>query len=331
MKVRKGKSPIKKEHPSEKIELHLRNAHRQRYPLEELIMGCPELSAFVNPNSYNDLSIDFHDSKAVLALNKALLMRYYCITWWQIPKNYLCPPIPGRADYIHNVADILATSNHGKIPTGNAVTCLDIGVGANCVYPIIGNHSYGWSFIGSDIDEFALQSSSAIVANNSTLKGKVDVRLQPNGNHIFQGLLTKDDRIDMVVCNPPFHASLKDAQKGTAQKLSRLHQKKVKKPELNFGGQGHELWCTGGEAQFIETMITESKSIGKTCLWFSTLVSKSSNLPNILEKLEATGPIEIRTLPMGQGNKISRLVAWTFLQSKEHKKWAEIRWFGADN
>lgn len=326
MKVSKGKSPTKKEHPTEKVELHLRNAHRQRYPLEELIMGCPELSAFVNPNSYNDLSINFHDSKAVLALNKALLMRYYGITWWQIPKNYLCPPIPGRADYIHNVADVLATSNHGKIPTGNAVTCLDIGVGANCVYPIIGNHSYGWSFIGSDVDKAAIQSASAIVANNSALNGKVSIRLQPNASHIFQGVLTKDDCIDMVVCNPPFHASLKDAQKGTVQKLSRLHQKHIQKAELNFGGQGYELWCIGGEAQFIETMITESKSFGKTCLWFSTLVSKSSNLPRILAKLEATQATEIRTVSMGQGNKISRLVAWTFLTPEEHNKWADVNW-----
>jgi len=116
-------------------------------------VSCPELGVFVKLNDYNDESIDFSNPEAVKMLNTALLKHYYKINHWNIPANYLSPPIPGRADYIHHIAELLGGSNNGKIPTDNKIKCLDIGVGASCVYPIIGNKEYGWSFVGSEIDE----------------------------------------------------------------------------------------------------------------------------------------------------------------------------------
>ena len=128
--------------------LHARNRHRSRYDFPLLVKEHPELSRFVRVNEYDDESIDFADPAAVRSLNKALLKLYYGITHWDIPENYLCPPIPGRADYIHHVADLLRSCNNSVIPRGTSVTVLDIGVGANCIYPIIGVKEYGWHFVG---------------------------------------------------------------------------------------------------------------------------------------------------------------------------------------
>lgn len=161
-----------------KSRLHPRNKHRERYNFNQLISSSPDLAQHVKPNRYGDESIDFSDPKAVLALNKALLKHYYGIISWDIPDGYLCPPIPGRADYIHHIAELLAQHNFGKIPTGKNIKCLDIGVGANCVYPIIGNHEYGWSFIGSDIDAVSLDSAQKIVDSNPTLSNNVELRYQ---------------------------------------------------------------------------------------------------------------------------------------------------------
>ena len=172
--------PKKKEHHLKKIGLHPRNKHQGRYDFKELISSCPELAPFVRLNNYNDESIDFSNAKAVMMLNKALLKHFYKIDYWNIPEGYLCPPIPGRADYIHHIADLLASSNNGKIPTGSQIKCLDIGVGANCIYPIIGNKEYGWSFVGSDIDPVSIQSANEIIENNASLKGNVTLRLQLN-------------------------------------------------------------------------------------------------------------------------------------------------------
>ena len=142
----------KKQHKIEKSNLHPLNKHQGRYDFDVLIKACPELKPFVALNKFGDTSINFFDSTAVKMLNKALLKQYYTIDYWDIPENYLCPPIPGRADYIHHVATLLSETYQNEIPKGKQIKCLDIGTGANLVYPIIGTREYGWSFIASDID-----------------------------------------------------------------------------------------------------------------------------------------------------------------------------------
>ena len=316
----------KREHPTIKPGLHQRNRHRERYDFKLLTVSCPELAPFVKLNAYNEESIDFSDSEAVMMLNKALLKHYYGIDYWNIPRGYLCPPVPGRADYIHHIADLLGSCNHGKIPTGNQIKCLDIGVGANCVYPIIGNKEYGWSFIGSDTDPVSVESASKIVEMNPILTGKIELRLQYNSNDIFRGILQKDEYIDLTVCNPPFHASLAAAQSGTLRKLNNLNTQRVTKPMLNFGGQNSELWCEGGEKRFINDMIHQSKLFSMLCFWFSTLVSKESDLASVYATLRKSETFEVKTISMGQGNKISRIVAWTFLTIEQQKTWMNKRW-----
>lgn len=317
---------IKKEQPTEKPRLHPRNKNRERYNFKELIAVCPELAPFVKPNPYNDESIDFADPQAVIALNKAILQHHYGITSWNIPENYLCPPIPGRADYIHHLADFLCRNNYGKIPTGKKIKCLDIGVGASCIYPIIGNTEYGWSFIGSDIDPLAVESAEKIVTANPSLSENVEIVLQKNPKDYFYGVIRKDEFIDFSICNPPFHASEKEAQTGTMRKLNNLNLSTEAGPVLNFGGKQNELWCDGGEEKFVRNMILQSKKFANSCFMFSTLISKESNLKSVYKTLEKAEVFGFETIPMGQGNKTSRIVAWTFLNTEEQNKWKNSRW-----
>ena len=121
---------------TEKTNLHPRNLHRFGYNFELLTLNHPELGEFVFVNEHNIETIDFSNPDAVKALNNALLITNYDIQNWDIPADFLCPPIPGRADYIHYLADLLATTNNGVIPQGETVMGLDIGIGANCIYPI---------------------------------------------------------------------------------------------------------------------------------------------------------------------------------------------------
>ena len=315
-------SDLKKEHPLIKLILHPRNKHRERYNFTQLIKCCNELGKFVFINKFNDETIDFSKPEAVKMLNKALLNYFYGITYWDIPAGYLCPPIPGRADYINYVADLLGSMNSGKIPFGNQIRCFDIGVGANCVYPIIGNKEYGWSFIGSDIDQVALVAAQKIIDLNTGLSERVELRLQSDASDIFRGILQQDEKIDLTICNPPFHASQAEASAGTLRKLSNLKQQKVTRKVLNFGGQSNELWYKGGELQFVQNMVQQSVEYRSSCLWFTTLLSKQSNLKSVEFELKKCGAFEIKIIPMGQGNKISRIVAWTFLDKAEQQKWA---------
>ena len=316
----------KKEHPKVKSKLHPRNKHRERYNLDQLVESCPELASFVKLNIYKDESIDFSNPQAVKMLNKALLKHYYDINNWDIPQNYLCPAIPGRADYIHYMADLLSCKNNGKIPIGNKIKCFDIGIGANCVYPIIGNKEYNWSFIGSDIDSISIENANKIIGLNPFLKGKIECRLQVNPKNFFHGIIQKKELIDLSICNPPFHKSLAEAKTETLRKLSNLNRKTITKTNLNFGGQNNELCCEGGEEKFVQNMITQSKQYSTSCFWFSSLISKQSNLKTIYKTLNKAGVVEAKTIPMRQGNKTTRVVAWTFFTQEQQKKWTKTKW-----
>ncbi len=324
-----------KKHPKVKANLHPKSKHRERYDFVELIKSHAALAEFVKKNDYGDESINFFDPEAVKALNTALLKHFYEVAYWEIPENYLCPPIPGRADYIHHIAQLLSESNYGKIPMGNKVKCLDIGVGANCVYPIVGTQEYGWSFIGSDIDADAIANAQGIIDKNEnfssgpqTVEGKrnVELRLQTKPRDLFYGVISKEEHIDVTVCNPPFHGSAEEAAAGTLRKIKNLKGKKDVEATKNFGGKSNELWCEGGENKFIRNMARESKKFSTSCFWFTTLVSKQSNLKSIYRALENENAVEVKTIAMGQGNKTSRIVAWTFLSPSEQKEWRNKKW-----
>ena len=293
---------------AEKTGLHPRNLHRNRYDFDLLTTACPALLPFVFFNEFNLQTIDFADPKAVKLLNRALLQAYYGINNWEIPPQFLCPPVPSRADYIHNIADLLSEKGSTKHP----IRILDIGVGANCIYPIIGRASYGWQFVGTDIDPKAIASANNIIATNASLSGGVECRLQSSPNDIFKNIIHAGEFFDASICNPPFHTSLAEAQVGTKRKWRNLGIKPTENPTLNFGGQNAELWCAGGEAAFIQKMIVQSAKIPNSCGWFTTLVSKKDNLPSIYTSLRQQNAAQIRTIDMSQGQKISRIVAWSF-------------------
>lgn len=305
--------------------LHPRNPHRFRYNFAELIKSCPELEHYVKENQYGNESINFADSSAVKMLNTALLKHFYGISYWEIPEKYLCPPIPGRADYIHYIADLLASCNGTMIPAGESIFVLDIGTGANCVYPLIGHHEYGWNFTGTDIDPVSINSAQKIIDLNN-LAGRIDLRIQKSHSEIFRGIIKPEDKFDITICNPPFHASAEDAEAGTFRKLSNLNSKKITGPILNFGGQNRELWTPGGEEFFIDNMIKESSQFSRNCFWFTTLVSKKTTLPGVYKALKKVKASEVRTIQMAQGQKISRIAAWTFLSKAQQNGWRDSRW-----
>jgi 23S rRNA (adenine1618-N6)-methyltransferase len=307
----------------EKQNLHPRNKHRQGYPFEELVKGTPELLPFLKLNPSGATTIDFSSQDAVILLNKALLKHYYGIDSWDIPAGYLCPPVPGRADYIHYLADLLSISNMGKIPKGMAVTGMDIGVGANCIYPLIGYKVYGWNFIGSDIDTVSVESAKEIVSKNGLNSG-IEIRQQQNQGHFLEGVIRPGELIDFTICNPPFHSSPEEAKLAINRKWGNLKGKKSNRK--NFGGIASELWVEGGEEAFIRNMVFESKEYTKQVFWFTCLVSKAASLPAIQRALKAVNPTSTKTIEMSQGQKSSRFVAWTFLKPILQKDWMYARW-----
>lgn len=313
--------------------LHPRSLHHGRYDLMALCKACPELKAYLVESPSGDPTINFAEAEAVLCLNKALLAHFYQVSRWSIPKGYLCPPIPGRADYIHYAADLLAHSApegmlKGEVPQGESVRVLDVGTGANCIYPIIGSQSYGWQFVATDIDPVSIKSARAIVQANGRLKKRVTLIQQRDKQALFKGCIGRSDKFDLTLCNPPFHASQEEAMVGSQRKLKNLGgaTSKGKTNKLNFGGQSNELWCPGGEIGFLKRMANESKEFANQVCWFTSLVSKESNIFPLKKRLSKLGAEQIQVIKMSQGQKISRLIAWSFMTVQQQSEWAKQRW-----
>lgn len=277
-------------------------------------MSCPSLKPFVFQNEFKTKTIDFANPKSVKALNKALLFEYYNVKFWDFPDTNLCPPIPGRVDYIHHLADLLKAS--GIIETAKIV---DIGTGASCIYPILGSRVYNWSFTGTDIDPKSLKSAQQIIIENG-LNESIELKLQTDASCVFKGVFNTNKFFSSTMCNPPFYNSEKEALEATTRKLKGLN-KLSDKILRNFSGTNNELIYKGGEKAFVHNYLYESSIYKNQCFWFTILISNKDLIKGMyvsLKKLKAT---EIKTINMGQGNKISRFVAWSFLTAQEQKAW----------
>jgi 23S rRNA (adenine1618-N6)-methyltransferase len=298
--------------PSIKEQLHPRNRFRVGYDFPSLIACRPGLAAFVAPNAHGDASIDYANPDAVKALNQALLAHAYGLQTWDVPAGYLCPPIPGRSDYLHHLADLLRTSNDAATPRGRPIAVLDVGMGANCIYPLIGASEYGWRFVGSEIDPDALRWAKTLVAANSAVADLIECRKQSSPLACFKGVIKPGEVFDASMCNPPFHASAEEAAASTRRKQRHLGATKATMAVKNFGGHAGELWCDGGELAFVQRMITESATPPHRCRWFTSLVSKSAHLPRLHQALRALKAADVKTIEMAHGQKKSRILAWTF-------------------
>lgn len=301
--------------------MHKNNRHKQGYNFEALVKALPKLSPFIIKNKYNNQdTIDFSNPLAIKALNFALLKNDYHVNFWDIPENYLCPPIPGRVDYIHHLNDLLAATAQSLTEIKKPIKVLDIGTGASCIYPILGQREYGWHFVASDIDPVSIKVAKHITAADKTLNRTISCRLQKNSNAIFKDIIESDEFYHLTLCNPPFHRSLAEASQGTARKWQNLNKTKIaskqksstQSKQLNFGGQKAELWCPGGELSFIDKMIKESKLYQKQVLWFTCLVSKKEHVSKLKLCLKKSQASQVKIINMEQGQKISRFIAWSF-------------------
>lgn len=294
--------------------MHKNSLHIKKYDFDVLTKNHEALKSYVFVNDYQTQTIDFSNPDAVKALNTALLFTHYNVKFWEFPDENLCPPIPSRADYMHHLSDLLRRSQ-----LEIDIKILDVGVGASCIYPLLGNAIYNWSFVGTDIDEKSLQIAQKIIDENN-LGNAIELRHQKDYQHILKGILKPSDKFTASVCNPPFYKSQADALEATKTKLKGLG-KGNDKLVRNFSGTPKELCYAGGEKAFLHNYLYESSQYKQQCYWYTSLVSNVSHVRSMEASLKKLGATEFQVLDMIQGNKVSRVVAWSFLTKAEQNDW----------
>ncbi len=281
-----------------KKSLHPRNKHNNGYDFDLLQDKFPALKEFVI-EKFDRKTLDFSDPKAVRAFNSALLFAHYGIKDWHFSEDNLCPPIPGRVDYIHHLADLIKGEENVKV--------LDIGTGASCIYPLLGVKEYNWDFVATDIDLDSLDYAQDIIDDND-LDSKIKLRQQFNETQILKEVLEEEDSFTVTMCNPPFYKSAEEAQGANRRKTRNLGNNAVR----NFAGNNNELWYVGGEKAFLHTYLYESSLYPKVSKWFTSLVSKKENVESLEKSAKKLKATQFKVIPMHQGNKVTRIVCWRF-------------------
>ena len=279
--------------------LHPKNKFNKGYDFDALIVENPLLKEFVLENKFGSISIDFSNPNAVKELNKALLFSYDKLNLWNFSDENLCPPIPGRLDYILHLSDLLSKEKDIKI--------LDIGTGATCIYPLLGVAEFNWNFIATDIDLDSLDSAQDIIDDNN-LDANIKLRQQFDEQQILKGILEEDDFFSATMCNPPFYKSAEEARGANRRKSRNLGNNAVR----NFSGNYNELWYKGGEKVFLHNYLYESSLFSNKSKWFTSLVSKKENVESLQNSAKKLGAEEFKVINMNQGNKVTRIVCWRF-------------------
>ena len=281
-----------------KKNFHSNSIHNNGYDFKVLQEKYPELEEFLI-EKFDKTTVDFTNPKAVKVLNTALLFAHYNVKFWDFPDENLCPPIPGRVDYLHYLSDLIGNKETAKV--------LDIGTGASCIYPLLGANAFNWDFVATEIDESSLKTAQKIIDDNN-LRDKIKLRKQLEKEHILKGILEEEEKFDVTMCNPPFYKNVQEAVEANQRKNRNL---KID-GKRNFSGNSNELWYTGGEKAFLHTYLYESSLFPNASTWFTSLVSKKENVKSLEASAVKLKAANFKVINMQQGNKITRIVCWKF-------------------
>jgi 23S rRNA (adenine1618-N6)-methyltransferase len=82
--------------------------------------------------------------------------------------------------------------------------------------------------LGTDINEDSLKMPGRFLDQNPDLSSAIQLKQQPDSNHIFKNIIGPEDQFTFSMCNPPFHDSEESAMKGNIRKTKNLKKGKQK-------------------------------------------------------------------------------------------------------
>ncbi|KAG2655576.1 RNA N6-adenosine-methyltransferase mettl16-like isoform X2 [Panicum virgatum] len=313
---------------SEAPSIHPRNRYAAAAPdFAALAELYPSFRPYVSVSERGRASVDFTDFSATRELTRVLLLHDHGVNWW-IPDGQLCPTVPNRSNYIHWIEDLLSSNLTPPISSSSGrVRGFDIGTGANCIYPLLGASLLGWSFVGSDVTDVALEWAKKNVENNPHLTELIEIRnanaaslsseseaivrepirenvLEPVEDAAMQKppvlvcVVKESESFDFCMCNPPFFESIEEAGLN---------------PKTSCGGTAEEMVCPGGELAFVTHIIEDSVSLKNSFRWFTSMVGRKANLKLLMSKARKAGASVVKTTEFVQGQTARWGLAWSFI------------------
>ncbi|CAN7136578.1 unnamed protein product [Brassica rapa subsp. narinosa] len=308
---RNGKKRARSETPGSTA--HPRNKYSDNPPdFASLASLYPSFKPFVFFSGGSRPRIDWTDYNATRELTRVLLLHDHGLSWW-IPDGQLCPTVPNRSNYIHWINDLLSSQIIPSSRGNNKVKGFDIGTGANCIYPLLGASLFGWSFVGSDITDVALEWAEKNVQSNPHVSDLIEIRhsrIIPSEDDdnksymVLVGLVKESETFDFCMCNPPFFETFEEAGLN---------------PKTSCGGTHEEMVCVGGEQAFVSRIIQDSAVLRERFRWYTSMLGKKANLKLLISKLWEVGVTVVKTTEFVQGQTSRWGLAWSFVPPATRK------------
>lgn len=268
-----------------------------------LIKEFPELKKYIlkqNEDNEEEFQFDWSNNELSLLMDKSILNYYFNIKYYDIPKGFLIPPIPSRINYI-NLINSIITKLIKDIDIKNIIG-IDIGTGANIIYPILGYSIYKWKFICTEINKEAYNNAKLILQKNN-LENNINIIKQNNKDNIFISILNRENKYIFSMCNPPYY---------NYENEIKLEDKK-RDNEYNFD----EIYYKNGEYGFFQRYFEESICYKNNVFLYTILIGKKINAENIYDKLSSYNDI-IKIYNMQKiltGNNVRYIIYWSFFNN----------------
>ena len=268
-----------------------------------LIKEFPELKKYKlkqNEDNEDEFQFDWSNNELSLLMDKSILNYYFNIKYYDIPKGFLIPPIPSRINYI-NLINSIITKLINDIDIKNIIG-IDIGTGANIIYPILGYSIYKWKFICTEINKEAYNNAKLILQKNN-LENNINIIKQNNKDNIFISILNRENKYIFSMCNPPYY---------NYENEIKLEDKK-RDNEYNFD----EIYYKNGEYGFFQRYFEESICYKNNVFLYTILIGKKINAENIYDKLSSYSDI-IKIYNMQKiltGNNVRYIIYWSFFNN----------------
>ena len=269
-----------------------------------LIKEYPELKNFlkIQSDDIGQYSFDWSKKELSLLMTKHILNYYFKIEYYSIPNNFLIPPVPSRLNYINMIHSLLTSFNLiNEKNNENEIIGVDIGTGANIIYPLLGHSVYNWKFICSEINEEAYENALKII-NNNKLEEYIKLIKQKYKNNILIGVINREEKYTFTMCNPPYYDYEEEIK----------FEDKIKDCEYNFD----EIYFKNGEFGFFNRLFDESVCYYKNIFLFTILIGKKSNAEKIYDKISNEKNVKYFDMKrIKTGNNMRYIIYWSFFNN----------------
>ncbi|KAF7127918.1 hypothetical protein RHSIM_Rhsim11G0190600 [Rhododendron simsii] len=333
----------------ERPTIHPRNKYSDNPPdFAQLASLYPSFEPFVFYSRDGRPRIDWTDFNATRELTRVLLLHDHSLNWYSfhlLLKSY----VEYREMFLF--WKYVWFSSNGPLPycDGEVVRGFDIGTGANCIYPLLGASLLGWSFVGSDVTDVALEWAERNVKNNPHISGLIEIRKVESGKMTSYGEESCEGQLvdsgsntlthEIEARNPEpdilrpleLHSNVNKSYHGPPVLYGVVRdgeefdfcmcnppffesmEEAGLNPKTSCGGTLEEMVCPGGEEAFISRIIQDSFELMQSIRWYTSMVGRKSNMKILMSKLREVGVTIVKTTEFVQGQTCRWGLAWSFM------------------